>query len=103
MTTRRELLAVIGAGALAAPLLSFAQQQGKVWRIGYLSGRKSRPDPTVDAMLQGLRELGWVEGENLRQYTLVFLEEVKSGSWGVGGTTFTTEAVKQVAAAPRAA
>jgi 4-oxalocrotonate tautomerase len=44
-----------------------------------------------------------IEGENLREYTLVFLEEVKSGSWGVGGNTFTTEAVKQVAAAPRAA
>lgn len=44
-----------------------------------------------------------IEGENLRQYTLVVVEEVKSGSWGVGGNTFTTEAVKQVAAGRLAA
>jgi 4-oxalocrotonate tautomerase len=44
-----------------------------------------------------------IEGENLRPYTVVVLEEVKSGSWGVGGETFTTEAVKAVAGASRAA
>ena len=33
MKTRRRLLIVLGASALAAPLSSFAQQQGKVWRI----------------------------------------------------------------------
>ena len=44
-----------------------------------------------------------IEGENLRPYTLVVLEEVKSGSWGVGGTTFTTEAVKAAAAGHLAA
>ena len=39
-----------------------------------------------------------VEGENMRQYTTVILEEVKSGDWGIGGSTLTTEAVKAVAA-----
>jgi len=39
-----------------------------------------------------------IEGENMRQFTLVIVEEVKSGDWGIGGTTLTTEAVKAVAA-----
>jgi putative ABC transport system substrate-binding protein len=65
MNNRRKLVIALGAGALTAPLGSFAQQQGKVWRIGFVSGRKARPDPTLDAVLEGLRELGYVEGKNL--------------------------------------
>jgi putative ABC transport system substrate-binding protein len=62
---RRELLTAFGAGALAAPLLSFAQQQPKVWRIGYLSPQ-SRLDPPYDrAFLQGMGERGYAEGKNL--------------------------------------
>ncbi len=41
-----------------------------------------------------------VEGENLRDYTLVILEEVKSGDWGVGGKTLTTDDVKRLRASP---
>ena len=37
-----------------------------------------------------------VEGEQLRDYTLVILEETRSGDWGVGGQMFTTQQVKQV-------
>ena len=39
-----------------------------------------------------------VEGQNLREYTLVILEEVKSGDWGVGGKTLTTDDVKRLRA-----
>ena len=39
-----------------------------------------------------------IEGENLRPYTLVTIEEVKSGDWGVGGKPFTTEEAKAAAA-----
>ena len=39
-----------------------------------------------------------VEGENLREKTVVILEEVKSGDWGIGGKTLTTHAVKQLRA-----
>lgn len=39
-----------------------------------------------------------VEGENLRDYTLVILEEVKSGDWGVGGKTLTSGDVKRLRA-----
>jgi putative ABC transport system substrate-binding protein len=67
LNNRRKLLAVFGAGALVAPLASFAQQQpAKVPRIGFLgaesaSGYTSR----VDALRAGLRELGYVEGKNI--------------------------------------
>ena len=68
MNNRRKLLVALGAGALAAPLSSFAQQQGKVWRVGFLSQR-SRPisldSDTFGAFRQGMRELGYVEGKNL--------------------------------------
>ena len=33
MNNRRKLLVALGASAFAAPFASFAQQQGKVWRI----------------------------------------------------------------------
>ncbi|HEY7009391.1 MAG TPA: tautomerase family protein [Jatrophihabitantaceae bacterium] len=39
-----------------------------------------------------------IEGENLRPYTLVLLEEVKTGDWGLGGHGLTTGEVKQVQA-----
>lgn len=39
-----------------------------------------------------------IEGENLRELTLVVIDEVKSGDWGVGGKGFTTGDVKALAA-----
>jgi len=39
-----------------------------------------------------------IEGENMRPLTLVVIEEVKSGDWGVGGNSFTTSDVKTLAA-----
>lgn len=39
-----------------------------------------------------------VEGENLREFTLVILEEVKSGDWAMGGRTLTTGDVHAVMA-----
>jgi 4-oxalocrotonate tautomerase len=35
-----------------------------------------------------------VEGENIRDKTVVIIEETKSGDWGIGGTTLTTHHVK---------
>jgi putative ABC transport system substrate-binding protein len=64
MTTRRELLIVLGAGALTGPFGSFAQQQSKVWRIGFLSSNPGIGS-SEEAFGQGLRELGYVEGQNI--------------------------------------
>src|SRR2546426_1308614 len=63
-------LAVVLTVSLAlAPLAVEAQQSGKVWRIGSLNTGPipvpGRIDPTWLAFLQRLRELGYVEGQNL--------------------------------------
>jgi 4-oxalocrotonate tautomerase len=39
-----------------------------------------------------------IEGENLRSVTWVVIEEVKSGDWGVGGISLTTNDVQALAA-----
>ncbi len=68
MNNRRKLLVALGAGLLAAPLGALAQQQGKVWRIGflYLLSRQSAVDTgRYSTFLEGMRELGHVEGKNL--------------------------------------
>ncbi len=66
MTTRRAFIGTLAGGLLAAPLAADAQQAGKVPRIGFLSvtSPSDRP-PLLDAFRQGLRELGWVEGQNI--------------------------------------
>jgi 4-oxalocrotonate tautomerase len=35
-----------------------------------------------------------IEGESLRPYTLVIVEEIKSGDWSLGGNAFTTGDVR---------
>lgn len=42
-----------------------------------------------------------IEGENLREYTLVIIDEVKSGDWAIGGKPLKTEDVKTVMAKGR--
>ncbi len=39
-----------------------------------------------------------IEGERLREKTVVIIEEARSGNWGVGGKSLTTEYVKRVRA-----
>ena len=66
MNTRRKLLISLGASALAAPLAAFAQQRGKVWRIGFLGAASASSFAgRVEALRAGLRDLGYVEGKNL--------------------------------------
>ncbi len=66
---RRTFIGTMAGGLLAAPLAAEAQQAGKVARIGYLSylGTNNRAaSPHLhEAFLQGLRDLGYVEGRNL--------------------------------------
>jgi putative tryptophan/tyrosine transport system substrate-binding protein len=64
LASRRVFLATISCGLLA-PLAVQAQQAAKVPRIGWLG---ADPDPgrhMREAFLQGLRDLGYVEGRNL--------------------------------------
>ena len=62
---RRELLAALGGTAAAWPFVARAQQAGKVWRIGYVAGvSRSAASGSYAAFVQGMRELGYVEGKN---------------------------------------
>jgi putative ABC transport system substrate-binding protein len=65
MTTRRMFIRTLAGGLLAAPLVAEAQQASKVHRIGLLAPSDAHAGtPYVEAFRQGLRELGWVEGNN---------------------------------------
>ena len=60
------LVAVLAVSLLAAPLAVDAQQAGKVPRIGFLGVTSPSDRPShLDAFRQRLRELGWVEGQNI--------------------------------------
>jgi putative ABC transport system substrate-binding protein len=62
---RRQLLVALGGAAAAWPLAARAQQAGKVWRIGYVAGvSRSAASGSYAAFVQGMRELGYVEGKN---------------------------------------
>jgi putative tryptophan/tyrosine transport system substrate-binding protein len=61
---RRRFLLTSLAGALAAPLAVEAQA-GKVPRIAFLTTTSPGGSPTTDAFLRGLRELGYIEGQNM--------------------------------------
>src|SRR6266568_7977095 len=63
---RRAFVIGVGSGLLAAPLAAEAQQAAKVPRIGYLGNYPPGAFPqNQEAFLQGLRDLGYVEGRNL--------------------------------------
>src|SRR5882672_11620436 len=67
MNRRRAALALLaGPFALAAAPLARSQQEGKVYRLGYLSHpTRESVERALEAFLRTLRELGWVEGKNL--------------------------------------
>src|SRR5262249_45228963 len=61
---RRKFLATL-SGVTAWPLGARAQQPGKVWRIGFLLSAPRSPTPGFyAAFVQGMRELGYVEGKD---------------------------------------
>ena len=66
---RREFITLLGGAAVAWPLAARAQQTDRVRRVGVLMGY-GEADPEAKAWLseftQGLSELGWTDGRNLR-------------------------------------
>jgi putative ABC transport system substrate-binding protein len=66
-TLRRHVLVLV-AGALAAPLASFAQQPTKIPRIGFLHPAPPGGVPGIrlEAFRDALHELGYVEGKNVQ-------------------------------------
>src|SRR5207237_10225138 len=62
---RRDFVALLGGSVAAWPLAARAQQATKIPRVGLLSTfSPSEAMPWHQALRQGLRDLGWVEGEN---------------------------------------
>jgi putative tryptophan/tyrosine transport system substrate-binding protein len=64
MDRRRFLLTAL-AGAIAAPLAAGAQQVGKVYRVGFLWDSPAVWPHALEAFRRGLRDLGWIEGQNI--------------------------------------
>jgi len=64
---RRTFIGVVTGGLLAAaPLATEAQPTGKVPRIAFLTTTSpENPSPPTDAFRRALRDLGYVEGQNL--------------------------------------
>src|SRR6266516_4524897 len=66
---RREFITLIGSAAAAWPLAARAQQGEPVRRVGVLlssSETDSEGHARIGALRQGLQELGWSEGRNLK-------------------------------------
>jgi putative ABC transport system substrate-binding protein len=62
---RRNFISLVG-GAVGWPLAAPAQQAGKLPIIGFVgAGTPSTYAPWVAALVQRLRELGWVEGRTV--------------------------------------
>jgi putative ABC transport system substrate-binding protein len=59
-----EFISVLGGAAVTLPLAARAQQPSKIYRLGYLA--PARLPHNIAALQAGLRELGYVEGRNLK-------------------------------------
>ena len=63
---RREFIALVGGIAVAWPLAARAQQPGKLPTVGFLGpNTRSAASEWVAALVQRLRELGWIEGRTV--------------------------------------
>lgn len=62
---RRKFITLLGGVVVAWSPFAWAQQAAKVPRIGFLFYGSSGPAPEIDAFRQGLREHGYIEGQNI--------------------------------------
>src|SRR5262245_57488411 len=61
------LIIMLALGVLVAPAVTTAQPRGKIPRVGVLEpGSQQRPSRCLPAFQQGLRDLGYVEGQTIR-------------------------------------
>jgi len=66
---RREFITLFGVAAVAWPLAARAQQADRMRRVGVLVNRvadDAEEQARLAAFLQGLQELGWTDGRNVR-------------------------------------
>jgi putative tryptophan/tyrosine transport system substrate-binding protein len=65
---RRDFITLLGSAAAAWPLMARAQQSERTRRVGVLVNSVATDadrESDLDAFSQGLRQLGWIEGQNL--------------------------------------
>ena len=63
---RREFITLLGGAAAAWPVIARAQSAKNVRRVGILWPGASPPaSPRLELFREGLREAGFIEGENL--------------------------------------
>ena len=62
---RREFITLLGGAAAVSPLAARAQLSSKRPLIGVMVAVTRPGNPVLDAFVQGLRELGYVEGHNI--------------------------------------
>ena len=63
MNRRDTLLALVASAAAAGSRAPLAQQPSKIWHVGYLSlSSISLGSLDIQALLKGMRQLGYVEG-----------------------------------------
>ena len=62
---RRTFMAMLTGGIVVAPFAAEAQQAAKIARIGYLATNLGASLHQREAFLQGLRDLGYIEGRNV--------------------------------------
>src|SRR5258707_14642666 len=91
---RREFISLLGGAAAAWPLAARAQQPSAMRRIGVLmdlAENDPEGEARIAAFLQGLAQLGWTDGRNVRIDT----------RWGAGDADRTRrQAAELVALAP---
>src|SRR4029077_8499597 len=62
---RRECIVLLGGAAVSWPFSAHGQQRPKVPRLGVLLFSTPQADPQMAAVHSSLRELGYVEGQNI--------------------------------------
>jgi putative ABC transport system substrate-binding protein len=62
---RREFIFALGGAAVSTPFVAHAQQP-KMAVLGLLASGNPNPGPFFDGLRDGLRELGYTEGQNFR-------------------------------------
>jgi putative tryptophan/tyrosine transport system substrate-binding protein len=68
MSTRREFMTLLGGAAVAWPVAARAQQGERIRRVGVfvnLAEHDREGQRSIEALENGLREFGWIEGRNI--------------------------------------
>ena len=88
MISRRQLMKAASAAAVVSALDAEAQQASKVARVAFITTTSPEGSPTTDAFKSRLRDLGYVEGQNV----------IIEWRWGRGTTERFTEFAADVVA-----